>query len=90
MKYRGLNYCILFLLFGLLLQSCRKIDKITTPTTDASFASAESRFFNAHRTDNVKEQRLVNYLIQRNDREHFVLPAIARIGYPRWNKTVLL
>jgi hypothetical protein len=76
-------FCSIIILLSVL--SCRKTD-FASQDSGKSDALIEAQFFNAYRTDNPNEKKLVDYFKRLNDKTHFVVPTVKKIGYPRWNK----
>jgi hypothetical protein len=76
-------FCFIIILLSVL--SCRKTD-FASQDSGKSDALIEAQFFNAYRTDNPNEKKLVDYFKRLNDKTHFVVPTVKKIGYPRWNK----
>jgi hypothetical protein len=67
--------------------SCKKTDEFKE-TLPADISTIEDHFFNSHRTTNSQERILISFLQRRNSMDSFVVPTVALIGYPRWDKMI--
>jgi uncharacterized membrane protein YgcG len=67
--------------------SCKKFDSAQTPK-EIQANSYDVNFFNSHRTNDIKENAIVNYLKRINEKENFVDKVVKQIGYPRWDKAI--
>ncbi len=77
---------MLLLFYGfLILGSCKKLDT-SQEQNEAVANSYEGQFFNSHRTNDSKENAIVNFVKRINEKENFVNNAIKQIGFPRWDK----
>ena len=78
---------ILFLAYS----SCKKTDlQSDEAQTASSLSKTEQRFFNSNRTNDPKEDKLVQFVKSKNEKEHFVEQTVRQIGYPRWNSLSIL
>ena len=48
----------------------------------------EENFFNLHRSADLVENALVNFIKRKNDSLHFIAKTVKQIGYPRWDKII--
>jgi SprT-like family len=81
-----------FLLTSILLfyVACRKIDAIVPEIKTLEPTSQEDKFFNMNRTGSPIEKSIVEFLKRANTKLNFVQPTIRQIGYPHWDKAILL
>lgn len=68
--------------------SCRKTDQSSSEVA-VTVMQQEDKFFTAHRSGDPAEQALVDFVKRKNNKEHFVETTIRRVGYPRWDKTIV-
>ncbi len=71
-----------------LSESCRKVDRFPEESSSISVKDKEQKFFNNHRSADVKEKALVDFIKRKNDSHPFIEKAVERIGYPYWDKTL--
>lgn len=78
-----------FMLFLSLVStiSCKKLDK-SNSELPVNSADIQNQFFNSHRTGNPQEKKIISFLKSENLKSNFVIPTVALIGYPRWDKMV--
>lgn len=67
--------------------SCRKIDK---EVEKISVNDLEKKFFKSHAPDNPLVIALNNFLQKENTKYHFVEKTVKQIGFPRWNKAIIV
>ncbi|MEQ1554730.1 MAG: hypothetical protein ABL929_11155 [Ferruginibacter sp.] len=88
MKFKkSIYYFIFSLIFLISINSCKKFEA-SQFSNEPLFINSEDKFFNSHRTNDSKENAIVNYVKKINEKENFVNNAIKQIGFPRWNKMV--
>ena len=68
--------------------ACRKIDR--QQITEKNVSAIEEKFFNSHRSNDPTEKALVDFIKSKNDKEHFVEKTVSQIGYPYWDKAIIL
>lgn len=85
-KFELIGGCVLA--FMLIYVSCRKIDKVNEP--EKLQVDRNDKFFTAHASDDLFVQSLVSYMKRRNDKYHFTDTIIERVGYPRWDKSLIV
>ena len=68
--------------------ACRKMDSLTTE--EPSPQVKESRFFNEHKSSNPQVQGIADYVKRQNDKLGFVEKTTQMIGYPRWDKAMVI
>ncbi len=81
-----LTGCLLFL-FAVVYISCKKTDSLSVPGKEPT--EITSKFFDGYRSSGPTEQKLVNYFKRRNEKTHFVVETVSRIGYPHWDKAIV-
>jgi len=86
MKFKKL-YPGLVLALVIIYLSCRKYD--SRPEAQV-FSDNNSKFFNAHRSSDKLEETIVNYLVQQDAKVPFVERSINQVGYPMWNKKMVI
>lgn len=87
MKFKRLLFLV-FMLGGLLLyNSCRKVETLLQEQPH-SVSTVADKFFNSHRSADIKEKVLVDFMKRKNDKELFIGKTVSQIGYPRWDKTL--
>ena len=78
---------LLLIVIGLLTYvACRKTDR--QQITEKNVSAIEEKFFNSHRTSDPIEKALVDFIKNKNDKEHFVEKTVSLIGFPRWDKAI--
>lgn len=70
---------------SIFFSSCRKIAESTEPSVSGQL---QQDFFTTHRSDDITEQKLVEYVKRQEERLRFVQKAIRQVGYPRWDKMI--
>ena len=89
MNYDGLSKrLVAFIFLGCSLIMCTKKDQLATAEKEPG--QIEKRFFTTHRTPNADEKTIVDYLIRQQQKSKFVEKTVAQIGYPRWDKMIVL
>ena len=89
MSYDGLSKrLVAFIFLGCSLIMCTKKDQLATAEKEPG--QIEKRFFTGNRTQNGDEKVLVDYLIRQQQKSKFVEKTVAQIGYPRWDKMIVL
>ena len=73
---------------ALIYISCSKTDIQNRILIDKQMPSTEDKFFNSHRSSNLTEKALVEFVKRENSKEHFVGQTVDQIGYPRWDKII--
>lgn len=75
------------MLAGLLLFiTCRKMDYSPHKDDAPALNTVTDKFFNSHRSSDLTEKSLVDYLKRVNEKEKFVEQTVKQIGFPRWDK----
>ncbi|HMU46578.1 MAG TPA: hypothetical protein PKC72_09430 [Chitinophagaceae bacterium] len=94
MKLKSLNSIVTFavLLFACisgiaLINGCRKTDRIENIP---SVNNTEKRFFNEHQSSDPLVQAINKFFVRKNETEHFVEKTVSLIGYPRWDKSMMV
>jgi hypothetical protein len=89
MSYDGLSKrLVAFIFLGCSLIMCTKKDQLATAEKEPG--QIEKRFFTGNRTQNGDEKVLVDYLIRQHQKNKFVEKTVEQIGYPRWDKMIVL
>lgn len=89
MNYDGLSKrLVAFIFLGCSLIMCTKKDQLATAEKEPG--KIEKRFFTGNRTQNGDEKALVDYLIRQHQKNKFVEKTVEQIGYPRWDKMIVL
>ncbi|NCI45619.1 hypothetical protein [Sediminibacterium soli] len=76
---------VLGIFLGASLFSCRKTD---IPQQTKAVTDMETRFFADHRSGDVDEKAIVDFVRRANDKNSLLAKTVERIGYPRWDKTM--
>jgi hypothetical protein len=87
-----LNKLAFFLLGGALIifnLCCKKFDNIPEQNSK-EINVLYTKFFNSNRTNDAAEKVIVNYVERVILKHNFVTNAINQIGYPRWDKTIVI
>lgn len=81
-------FLILFVCISgiLLINACRKID----PQSNESVNLKEELFFSSHKSSEPLVQAINSFMKRRNGKDSFVNTTIERIGYPRWDKAIII
>ena len=69
--------------------SCKKTDFKSSSNIETT-NNIEEKFFNNYRSTDPSEKKLVDFIKKQNDKLHFVEKTANQIGYPRWNKAVVI
>lgn len=83
--------CYLFILSTLLLSliiSCRKIDHIIEK--EEPTIKSESGFFTSHLPKDSLVKSVLNFVKRENEKHQFVNKLIKKIGYPYWDKAIVV
>lgn len=84
----------LFFLFSIIFTtlSCRKTDKIEDLKAPevVTINNIENRFFNEHTSSVPSVKNITTYIKEKNDSLQFVNKTVNQIGYPRWDKTIIV
>lgn len=70
-----------------LINGCRKTDRIENIP---SVNNTEKRFFNEHQSSDPLVQAINKFFSRKNETKHFVEKTVSLIGYPRWDKSMLI
>lgn len=68
--------------------ACRKTD--SRATEEPSLQVKKSKFFNEHTSTNPQVQGLMKYVQRENEKYQFVENVVKQIGYPRWDKALIV
>ncbi len=79
---------IIITLLTLLFHSCKKSDQVAT--TEKELTSLERKFFFTNRTGDLTEGKLVDFFIRQNRNKCFVEKTAKIIGFPRWEKMIIV
>lgn len=79
----------LTLVLILVYSSCRKNDQRIELIRD-SVSGVEEKFFNSNRSSDKKEKVVVDFLKRHNKIKNFVDQTVNQVGFPHWNKSVLI
>src|ERR1043165_9737820 len=85
MKKALTSILILIFLNGIIIISCRKLDK---PVNDESLKQIEEKFLTLPANSSPELQRIVNKLKEQNDKSHFIAEFVKKNGYPVWQKVL--
>jgi hypothetical protein len=89
MNYKTAStHLFLFVFLGCIMFMCSKKDQAATHVQESDHI--EKKFFTTNRTQNGDEKVLVDYLIRQQQKSKFVEKTVAQIGYPRWDKMIVL
>ncbi len=78
------HYLLFCFLTLVLFFACRKVEITSTSI------STEEKFFSNHPTSDSKLNAIINYVKRQNDKKHFVNKVVDQIGYPYWDKSLVL
>lgn len=85
LKKTAWHHYLLFCFLALVLFfACRKVEITSTSI------STEEKFFSNHPTSDSKLNAIINYVKRQNDKKHFVNKVVDQIGYPYWDKSLVL
>lgn len=59
--------------------SCRKVDALRQETPH-SVGDLENKFFNSHRSANITEKAIVDFIKRKNDKEHFIEKQVNKLA----------
>lgn len=79
--------CLVILLAAVVYAACKKMDQpadLKKPLTN------EERFFSAHASNDPTVQAAAGFMKKLNDKYQFTEKTIAQIGFPRWDKAMVL
>jgi hypothetical protein len=86
MKVKSLLVACMFV--GLLMYvSCQKVGISQQDPSNPN--TLEEKFFNSHRTADLTEKALVEFVKKQNNKLHFVEKTVKQIGFPRWDKAII-
>jgi hypothetical protein len=86
MKRIKLKILLFVLVAAVVYVACRKEDRVTqVPLNNAS-----AIFFNDHRPNDPIVEHIAEYMKRENKKYKFVDKMIERIGYPYWDKAVVM
>ena len=82
--YIILSVCIFSMIT---INSCRKIERQTEATTENELLA---KFFSKHQSNVPLVLALNKYLQRENSKYHFVEKVVKQIGFPRWDKAIIV
>jgi hypothetical protein len=81
---------LLILLTGLIYVACRKTDRLISEPKNTARHEIEDKFFNSKNSTEPLVQSITKFIKKQNDKLHFVEKVVNQIGYPQWNKTIIV
>lgn len=82
------SHLSLFSLTVVILVSCRKIDHISL--REKPIVTTESRFFEDHTPQDTLVKSILGFVKRENEKHQFVNKLIKKIGYPYWDKALVV
>jgi hypothetical protein len=79
---------LLIMVTGLLWVGCRKVDSQPEKPNETPDVT-QARFFGEHLPTNNSVKKIVEYAIRENKKYDFVNKIVSKVGYPRWDKTMI-
>jgi hypothetical protein len=83
-KQKWYHYLLFILLAVTIVFACKKIETTNTQL------NTEDKFFSNHYPTNAKTNAILNYVKRQNEQKHFVDKVVTSVGYPHWDKTLIV